>query len=359
MYRKIKEISRILVACAAFSALLTGCSAFQSESDEALVEAIDKTEVIDHTKGHSGVPLTTLAISNDFPVFKDYYIAPGDVLEVAFHLERKLLDRYPITLYHTVEVRFVNLPNLDQTQNVLPDGTISLPYLGSHDVVGKTASELETELVQAYSEYLRYPEIYVTIKNFNARVEQVRRDLQTASRGLSKLITVRQDGYVSFPMLGDYYVARRTIQDVYEEISTAYQDYIPGLKSSLYMREQTGTNVYVLGEVTNPGAYEVKRPINVFQAVARAGGYTREGQTESVVVFRRNGDTLDAHRFDIKDVSTYGAQAANFYLRPEDILLIPRNRVSSAAQLMREISDIIFFRGLGLSVGYDLNPGNN
>lgn len=350
----MKALTRTFLTFAVVCAFLTGCSGFQSQSDEGNFDAIDKTDVIDHTKGDSGEPLTTLTITNDFPVFKDYFIAPGDVLEVAFHLERKLLDRYPITLYHTVEVKFVNLPNLDQTQDVLPDGTISLPYIGSYSVVGKTTAGLQAELVDVYSKHLRYPEIYVTIKNFNARVEQVRKDLQTASRGLSKLVTVRQDGYVSFPMIGDYYVARRTIQDVYEEIAEDYQNYIPGLKSSLYMREQTGTNVYVLGEVNTPGAYEIARPINVLQAVARAGGYTREGQTEQVVVFRRDGDRLHAHRFDIKDMSTFGAQAANFYLRPEDILLVPRNKVSSAAQLMREFADIMLFRGFSAGISKEL-----
>lgn len=354
MYKKMKAFSRTFLTCAAFCVFLAGCSTVQGPSEEENFEAIDKTDVIDHTKGDSGEPLTTLTITNDFPVFKDYFIAPGDVLEVAFHLERKLLDRYPITLYHTVEVKFVNLPNLDQTQDVLPDGTISLPYIGSYSVVGKTTEDLQAELAEKYSAYLRYPEIYVTIINFNARVEQVRKDLQTASRGLSKLITVRQDGFVSFPMIGDYYVARRTIQDVYEEIAEDYQAYIPGLKSSLYMREQTGTNVYVLGEVNEPGAYEIARPINVLQAVARAGGYTREGQTEHVVIFRRDGDRLNAHRFDIKDMSTFGAQATNFYLRPEDILLIPRNKVASAAQLMREIADIMFFRGFSIGVSKEL-----
>jgi polysaccharide export outer membrane protein len=85
--------------------------------------------------------------------------------------------------------------------------------------------------------------------------------------------------------------------------------------------------------------------------VARAGGYTQQGETSSVIVFRRDDKRLKAHRFDIKDMDTFGAQAINFYLQPEDILLVPRSRISSLAQLMREISDITFFQGF--DIGFD------
>ncbi|MGI9273419.1 MAG: polysaccharide biosynthesis/export family protein [Endozoicomonas sp.] len=345
--------------CTALFWFLAGCSSQHSKDKDNT--PYDFTETIDHTKGLPGEQLVTLDITSEAPVFKTYSIAPGDVLDVVYHLERKLITDYPITLYHALDIKFVNVPSLNQNQEILPDGTVSLPYLGSYSVVGKTTSELSEELKEAYKDYLRNPEVYITIRNFNTRVEQLRIDLRTAGRGLSKLIKVRPDGYATFPLLGEYYVASRTIQDVFEEIDTDYIDYMPGLKVDLFMHEQSGTNIYVLGELKNPGAYEVNRPISVPQAVARAGGYTREAETTAVIVFRRDGQKVHAHRFDMRDMSTYGAQALNFYLQPEDVLLIPRNKVSSAAQLMREIADIAFFRGFGISGSIDLinNNSNN
>jgi polysaccharide export outer membrane protein len=47
----------------------------------------------------------------------------------------------------------------------------------------------------------------------------------------------------------------------------------------------------------------------------------------------------------------YGLQASQFYLQPDDVLLVPRSKISSAAQLMREIADITFFNGWGINVG--------
>jgi polysaccharide export outer membrane protein len=332
-------------------ALISGCAGTNDRVDEATRERVDRTDTVDHRKAPPGDVVGTLEINSRVPLFDSYRIAPGDVLDVVYHLQRRRQEHYPITLYHTVSVRFVHVPELSQTQEVLPDGTISLPHLGRYKVEGKTVEELRQELEKAYSGTLRDPDIYVSIENFNARVEQIRQDLRTSARGLSKLITVRPDGRATFPLIGPYEVAGRTVEDVHQELADRYQQYMAGLKLDLFMHEQSGTNIYVVGEVRQPGEYEIKRPINLIQAVARAGGYTQQGETSSVIVFRRDDKRLKAHRFDIKDMDTFGAQAINFYLQPEDILLVPRSRISSLAQLMREISDITFFQGF--DIGFD------
>ncbi|WP_221801428.1 polysaccharide biosynthesis/export family protein [Oceanobacter mangrovi] len=349
--KNIYSNCRVLFVCLLASLLLAGCFGAPMGSDS---EA-DKTDIIDHTLGVPSAKIATLNMANDYPLFDHYYIAPGDILDVVYNLERRLQDaRFEINLYHSLDIKFLGASELDISQDVLPDGTISLPYFGSYPVIGKTSEELKNELEKAYARYLRYPEVVVEIRNINARVEQIRTDLRTAGRGLSKLVTVRQDGYASFPMIGEFYVAKRTIAQVSTDIIEAYERYMPGLKANLFLHEQTGTNIYVMGEVKDPGAYDINRPVNILQAIAMAGGYTQEGQTENLVVFRRNGDRLDAHRFNIKDMAQYGAHATSFYLQPEDIVLVPRSKVSSFAQLMSEIADITFFQGLGLGINYDI-----
>lgn len=295
-----------------------------------------------------GVQLASLRGVGNYPLFENYYISPGDVLDIVYHLERDRQPEYKINLYHTINVTFLDAPELNETQAVLPDGTITLPYIGKIEVVGKTSSELADELKQAYTGVLQSPELYVKIENFNARVEQIRNDLETSARGLSKLVNVRPDGYVTFPLVGEYKAAQKTIAELEEEITRDYQKIVDGLEADLFLHEQAGNNIYVLGEVLNPGIVQVDRPINVMQALAEVGGYTQEAVVSSTIVFRREEQRLLAHRFDLQNMDDYGLQAAQFFLRPDDILLVPRSRISSAAQLMREIGDITFFNGWGL-----------
>jgi polysaccharide export outer membrane protein len=335
--------------------VLAGCgqhSGMSMEGDQAADDGGKPfVKMVDQTKAGRlpGTRLASLQGAGDYPLFESYQIAPGDVIDIVYHLERRRQEEYPITLYHEIAVKFVGVSELNETQQVLPDGTISLPYIGKVEVVDMTTSELENKLTEAYSDILQAPEIFVKIQNFNERVEQIRDDLETSARGLSKLIRVRPDGYASFPLVGSMKVAQRTIEDVQAELRKEYADFMDGLVADLFMHEQTGNQVYVLGEVNSPGTVQIDRPINVMQALAEVGGYTREGNISSTIVFRREDEQLVAHRFNLENMNQYGLQAAQFYLRPDDVLLVPRSKISSAAQLMREVADITFFNGWGFA----------
>ena len=292
---------------------------------------------------------------SDLDLFLEYRISPGDVLDVFYQINRMKKKDFPITLYHTVSVKFVDVPNLNETQEVLPDGTIVLPYLGQVPVVGKTIAELTRELKERYSKILRDPELYVTIPDFDARIKQLRADLHTSPRGLSKLITVRPDGHVTFPLIGDHLVANKTIPEVNEIIQKKYADFLPGMKVDLFLHKQTGSVVYVLGEVMKPGPYKIIRPINCIEAITIAGGYTSKAELRSVIVFRKHEKRVIARSLNLKDLLTLKDQSSFFYLAPDDILFVPKTRIASLSELMRQIADIALFRGWSIGISESVN----
>jgi len=287
---------------------------------------------------------------SDFELFEQYLISPGDVLDVIYQIKRIKVDRFPITLYHTVSVKFVNLSHLDTVQEVLPTGNITLPYIGDVYVLGKTAKELASELIKAYSPMLRKPQIYVTIPNFNVRIDQIREDLHTAPRGLSKLIYVRPDGIATFPLIGSLVVAHKTLEQVHELIQKRYTEFLPGMKADLFLHEKKGSVVYMIGEVQNSGTYKIDKPITVLQAMAMAGGHTENAELESVIVFRQHEGQRIATSLNIEDLLAMKPNNAFFYIRPDDVIYIPKTRISSLAVLMRQIADVTFFTGWGVSL---------
>ncbi|MCK5594543.1 polysaccharide biosynthesis/export family protein [bacterium] len=291
------------------------------------------------------------AYPSDLGLFSKYLITPGDVLDVLYQIRRTKVDKFPITLYHTISVKFVDLPKLNETQEVLPNGTIILPYLGKVDVLEKTPSELRDELKKRYSSILQDPEIYVTVPGFNARIEQLRGDLHTSTRGLSKLTTVRPDGYATFPLIGDYIVAKKTIQEVRAMLQGHYKEYLPGLDVSLFLHEQSGSVIYLVGEIARPGAYKIDKPIAVFQALTLAGGHTSNAELRNVVVFRAHKEKWIARSLNLKDVTQLKRCSSFFYLKPGDIIFVSKTRIASLAQLMRQISEITLFRGWSFGIG--------
>jgi len=286
---------------------------------------------------------------SDLDLFPEYHIAPGDQLDVIFQIRRQLLESVPITLEHSLEIKFIETPEFNSTQQVLPTGKIALPYIGEIYVLDKTAPEVADELRKKFSKTLVDPELMVRIVNIDVRMDQLRKDLHTAPRGLSRLVLVRPDGYATFPLIGDVLVAGMTIPQTHKVLQPKYHQYLEGLKVDLFLHEQVGSVVYVLGEVQKPGPYKILKPISVMEAVAMSQGYSGKAKLDSVVVFRKYEKQVIARVVNLEQPLEARKGGMFFYLRPDDVVFIPKTKIGTAAELMRQIGDIIFFRGWSIS----------
>ncbi len=67
-----------------------------------------------------------------------------------------------------MELRFFNVPSLDQTRVVGPDGKIGLLLVGQVNVAGRTLGSLTQELTELYTQDLVNPELSLAIQEFSA-----------------------------------------------------------------------------------------------------------------------------------------------------------------------------------------------
>jgi polysaccharide export outer membrane protein len=297
-----------------------------------------------------------------YNVFPEYRLKPGDMLDVLFQIHTwTKKEFFKISVDNTVTVKFVNNPELDQKQLVRPDGAISLPYIGSVKVVGKTVEELTKELKFKYSKILQEPELYVVVPEFRSAIKELKTDLHTAPRGLSRLVTIRPDGYVTFPLVGDLYAASKTIPELSKELNHDYEKILQDLHCDLFLQKHSGAFIYVLGEVKKPGIYKIEKPISVFEALARAGSYERGANLNSVFVIRRHAEKMIATRLNMENTMDLSKGSKFFFLQPDDIIYVPKTWLATASDVARKIGDVIFFRGWGFGVGFtwELNNNNN
>jgi len=307
------------------------------------------------------VPIKKTTFSSDVSKLGEqqlpsYRIAPGDQLDVLFQIRTWIQkEEFKIAVDHTVEVKFVHAPELNQSQRVRPDGTLSLPYIGDVFVIGKNVEALTAELKEKYSKILRSTQLYVVIPDFRSAIKELKTDLHTAPRGLSRLVTVRPDGHVTFPMLGDLLAAGRTIPDMNKELNLLYEKYLPGLNCDLFLETHAGSVIYVQGEVKKPGIISILKPVSVLEALALAGSWTSSARLDNVIVVRKQQDKLVATRIDVRKSLDLSGTGSFFYLQPDDIVLVPKTGISEAAEIARDIANIMMFRGWGvnLSVGMD------
>ncbi|MBN1867495.1 polysaccharide biosynthesis/export family protein [Candidatus Sumerlaeota bacterium] len=310
------------------------------------------------------IPKTSFSFDEDqqpFSILKEYKMVPGDVVDVLYHINNPDISQINFTIQvdYVISVKFVHFPDLNETQVVRPDGMISLPYLGTVYVVGLTVDQLTRKLKELYSKEMRDPEIFVQVPEYRRDIEEFKRDLHTSPRGLSRLVTVRPDGYATFAMLGDVRVAGRTVPEVSEDLNEEYPKIFPLLGVDLFLETHAGANIYVLGQVSRQGSFPVQDFATIVEALALAGGPTNKARLDSVVVYRRDENAkLLARRVDVTKMLNLKKGAMAFYLLPNDVVFVPKRAVSRLAEVTDEVADVLMFRGWGVSLAgnYDLNP---
>jgi len=302
--------------------------------------------------------LTTLSESqSEYPFhhFPKYRIQPGDVLDVLFQI-RTWTEKpeFLLSVDHTLQIKFPNAPELNEIQIIRPDGKVTLPYIGEKNVVGMTVSELTDDLKKQYSTILQDPDLYVLVPEFRSSIKELKADLHTAPRGLSRLVTVSPDGYVTFPMIGEMYVYSKSINEVNDVLNEHYDKIIEGLHVDLFLEKSAGSLITVIGEVARPGLYPITKPIPIVQALALAQGFLSSAELRSVVVVRRLETKLIATRVDVAAALDLKEGSRYYYLQPDDIVYVPKTMLTEAAEVARNIGDVLFFRGWSISLDQPL-----
>jgi polysaccharide export outer membrane protein len=289
-----------------------------------------------------------------YNIFHQYRISPGDKLDVLFEIRTWTVEEeYQVALDDVLHIKFVNVPELNEEQQVRPDGHISLPYIGSYYVAGKTINQIEEELTEEYSRILINPELYITVPQYLTQLRELKKDLHTAPRGLSRLVTVRPDGFVTFPMVGDVFVANKTMSEVQEYVDPQYNKISNSLHVTIFLEQHAGSMVYLLGVVKEPGAYKITKPITVLEAMALAGGANEDAELDSILVLRKMNKKIVGTRVDVASSLSLEQGGYQFYLAPDDIVYVPRTQLSSMAIIMEQFRKLILFRGWGISLDTD------
>lgn len=104
---------------------------------------------------------------------------------------------------------------------------------------------------------------------------------------LSGEFTVREDGTVTFPLLGDLVVTGIPVDELRDTLAHAYRKELRNPSIEIVPLR----NVLVLGAVESPGPYEVNPITTVLGAIALAGGVNSGGTLDKIQV-RRGNETL-------------------------------------------------------------------
>jgi polysaccharide export outer membrane protein len=144
-------------------------------------------------------------------------------------------------------------------------------------------------------------------------------DLRTAAR-------LNAEGNVSVPLLGSIHLAGLTLTQAATRLTDLYgRDYLVNPRVNVMLVGYARRRFTVLGQVSRPGSYDLPDGapggIDILEAIAMAGGYTRIAAPERINVRRKKSNGADEIiRVNAKRLAR--SNGANFTVQPGDTVTV-------------------------------------
>lgn len=233
------------------------------------------------------------------------------------------------------------------------DGNMNLPLLGRIKAGGMTVQELEADLVRRLREYIREPQVIITVVQFRSEPVffvgafrnpgiyplQGRRtlvEMLTAIGGLqanaSRHIKItRRAEYGAIPLPNALEDSEKKISTVEISMGSLRENVNPAedilLQPYDVISVERAEMVYISGEVGRTGGLELgeRDSISMSQAVTLSGGLSKDALRTKVRVLRPIQNTNRRAAIDVDVKRIFEGKDIDFPLLPNDLLFVPKS----------------------------------
>lgn len=129
---------------------------------------------------------------------------------------------------------------------------------------------------------------------------------------------VDENGFIELPIIGEIQVKDKTVAEIQDQVQELMNAY---LKETTVSVKLGIFNLTILGEVNNPGQYQVyQSDINIFQAMALAGNATDFANKSNIKIVHQTPKGSQIAKININDADVLSSP--EYYLKPNDIIYV-------------------------------------
>lgn len=199
-----------------------------------------------------------------------------------------------------------------QSPTAAPESSAVRNLLAPSPPPSSSGPSVTTNSVSAPSGYVLSANDQVAVEVFGED------DLRTNGR-------LNAEGNLSLPLLGSIHLAGMTLTQATARVTELYaRDYLINPKVNVSLISYAKRRFTVLGQVNRPGSFEMPEGspggIDLLEAVAMAGGYTRIAAPERITVRRHGAKGDEVLKVDGKRLARGGAN--NFKVLPGDTITV-------------------------------------
>ena len=300
------------------------------------------------------------------PHVPEYRLRVDDVLEFVFVLTREEFGAYRIQVGDSLKLESQIDATLTREVSVLPDGTVTFPLIGQVKVSGLTIAEIKAAVEEKYKKYYNkevLADFTITATKYNTRLEDLRAavDSRFFSGGQGRTVRVNPEGTISLPRIGQVPAQGLSLDEIRREVNERYAQVVEGLEVTPNLSQRAPRFIFVVGEVRNPGRFNLEGPTTAMQAIALAGGWNNGGNLRQIVVFRRADDwRLLATKLDLRGAlnATRPNPADEIWLRDSDVVVVPKSSIKRTDDIIELVFTNGIYRVFPLSFNYGLGQAS-
>jgi polysaccharide biosynthesis/export protein len=158
----------------------------------------------------------------------------------------------------------------------------------------------------------------------------------------NEIVSVRPDGRITLQRIGDIEVNGMTPSALNELITESYSKIIISPDVTVFVREFGGNQIFVLGEVNEPGGFPIQQNMNLIQAIAIAGGAKDGAKLSSVIVLRKKtSGEVEAKKVNLS-ATVKGQENSgqiDLAIQPQDIVFVPKTFIANVGTFMKQVYD--------------------
>lgn len=264
---------------------------------------------------------------------------PASGLLIGQETQNAAVTDYKIGPNDLLEIKVLELPDLNQTVRVSEDGYITFSLFDRIEVAGYTAHGLEQKLAALVTEkYVpggAHVSVYIREHQKISVIGAVGQPGMFELVGPTTLLeAIAQAGGLTAQATTEVYVYRHEADGKQTIISINLDDLNSGnrgLNIDLKPKDVVSIpidqtlNVFVTGEVRNPGVipYLRSKKITLLQAIAQAGGTTEWAKKTKVVVKRKDKQTGKEIKIPVNLKNMLSGKVADIVLEEGDVVIVP------------------------------------
>lgn len=149
---------------------------------------------------------------------------------------------------------------------------------------------------------------------------------------------ISPDGKVHLPLLGNFFVAGMTVEEISALITDSARRYYEDADVSVRVISYASQKIFVFGEVAAPGEYAYTGRNSVLQTLAKAYP-TRLADPAKIHILRPSPDGEMRRRMtvDLNDIVKRGDTTLDAILQEGDIIYVPANPLAAVGLTLQQL----------------------